>query len=408
MSKIRVTATSMAYGGDAIARHEGKVVFIPYTMPGDELLVELVEEKARYARARPLEILSASPNRVEPRCPHFSTCAGCQWQHIAYESQLRFREEILRSQLKRIGHLADVSVRPTIGMASPWNYRNYVQMHVDENGQLGFLAARGHSVVPIRECHVMDALVAQVFAALDIDFPELERVSIRAGTTTGQQLLVLETAGHTAPTLEADLPVSCVLLLEDGTPITYVGDNYVTENVSGRAFRISATSFFQINTAQIEPLVDTIHRYLSPKGNEVLLDVYCGVGVLGMSLADKVKAVIGIDESEAAIADARFNSQGLENVHHSLGRAEEIFPSLDCQPDLVILDPPRQGCHEEVLSALLSLAPARVVYVSCDPATLARDLGRLVPGGYELVEVQPVDMFPQTYHIEAVALLEAK
>lgn len=405
MSTIQVKVTDMAHGGDALARHQGKVLFVPYALPGEELLVELVDEKATYGRARLTEVVTPSPQRVEPRCPHFGTCGGCHWQHIAYETQLRFREEILRSQLKRIGHLADVLVRPTLDMTNPWNYRNRVQLHLDEHGQLGFLAAREHRVVPIRECHIMHPLLYEVFSALDIDFPELEAVSIRAGVTTGEQLLILETTGHTAPALEADLPVSCVLLLEDGTPVTYLGDSHISENVAGRCLRISATSFFQVNTAQLEHLVKTVQQYLGPQGNEVLLDVYCGVGVLGLSLAEAVRTVIGIDESEAAISDARFNSQELDNVRYVQGSAEGILPSLDEAADMVILDPPRQGCHKRVLRALLDLAPAKIVYVSCDPATLARDLGRLVQGGYELMEIQPLDMFPQTCHIEAVALL---
>jgi 23S rRNA (uracil1939-C5)-methyltransferase len=405
VSTIEVKTTDIAHGGDAVARYEGKVLFVPYALPGEELLVELIEEKSRYGRARLKEVVTASPQRVEPRCPHFGTCGGCDWQHIAHGTQLHFREEILRSQLKRVGHLADVLVRPTLRMRDPWNYRNRVQLHLDEDGQLGFLAPRQHHVVPIRECHVMHPLLAEVFSALEIDFPELKGVSIRAGVTTGEQLLILETVGETAPALEADVPVSCVLLLEDGTPVTYVGHNYITENAAGRSFRISSTSFFQVNTAQLEHLVKTVQQYLSPQGNEALLDVYCGVGVLGLSLADAVSTVVGIDESEAAIADAWFNSQDLENVQYIQGRTEEILPSLDQQADAVILDPPRQGCHEKALAALLNLAPRKVVYVSCDPATLARDLGRLVQGGYELVEIQPLDMFPQTCHIEAVALL---
>lgn len=408
MSSLQVTVTDMAHGGDAVARHEGKVIFLPFALPGEEVLVELIEEKARYSRALPLEIVSSSPQRVEPRCPHFGVCGGCQWQHIAYEAQLGFREEILQSQLKRIAHLSDVSVKPSLGMTNPWNYRNHVQLHADEAGQLGFIAATAQRVVAIEECHVMHPLLFDVFAALEIDFPELRKVSLRAGTTTGEQLLILETVGEEAPALEADLPISCVLLLNDGTPATYVGDNYVTERVAGRSFRISATSFFQPNTVQIASLLDTVNQYLSPQGDEVLLDVYCGVGTLGLSLADKVAKVLGIDENEAAIADAVFNSQEMKNVKFMQGTAEELLPRLEERVDLVILDPPRRGCHEQALVALLKLAAPKVVYVSCDPATLARDIGRMVQGGYELVEVQPVDMFPQTCHVEAVALLRAR
>lgn len=405
MSEIRVKITDIAQGGDALARHEGKVIFVPYALPGEDVLVELTEEKAKYARARLLEVITSSAQRVEPRCPHFGTCGGCQWQHIAYETQLSLRENILRSQLKRIGHLSDVRVQPTIGMSEPWHYRNHVQLHLDENGKLGFMAATKHRVVAIQECPIMHPLVADIFADLQIDFQELGRVSIRAGVTTGQQLLILETLGETPPALEVDIPISCVFLLEDGTPITYVGDNYITENLAERSFRISATSFFQINTPQTDKVLETVREYLVPEPSDVLLDVYCGVGTFGLSLADEVSKVIGIEESEAAVADARFNSQGVASVQFLQGKAEELLPNLEEKVDIAILDPPRQGCHPKALTALLKMAPRKITYVSCDPATLARDAKRLVRGGYELVKVQPVDVFPQTSHVETVALL---
>jgi len=395
----------MAHGGDALARHEGKVIFVPYALPGEEVLVELTEEKAKYARAHLLEVITPSPQRVEPRCPHFGTCGGCHWQHIAYETQLSLREEILRSQLERIGHLTDVPIQPSLSMSNPWHYRNHVQLHLDEAGGLGFMAAKEHRVVAIQQCPIMHPLIADVLGGLDIDFPELKQVSLRAGIATGDQMLILETSGETAPALEADVPVCCILLLNDGTPITYMGDSYINENLAGKSFRISATSFFQVNTVQTEKVLETVSHYLNPQGSEVLLDIYCGVGTFGLSLADEVKEVIGIEVNEAAIADARFNSQGMDNVQFLRGRAEELLPELEEKVDVAILDPPRQGCHKKALAALLKLAPKKIVYVSCDPATLARDVGRLVPGGYELVEVQPVDMFPQTSHVEAIALL---
>ncbi len=395
----------MAHGGDALARHEGKVVFVPFALPGEEVLVEVVEEKSKYARGRLLEVVAASPSRVQPRCPHFGTCGGCQWQHIAYETQLTLREDVLRSQLSRIGHLTDVSIRPTLSTSHPWHYRNHVQLHMDESGNLGFTGAKEHRVVAIQECPIMHALVADVFGALDIDFPELKRISIRAGIATGDRLLVLETTGGTAPALDADMPVSCVFLLDDGTPIIYAGNDHIHEEIRGMRFQISATSFFQVNTAQTEQVLETVQRYLNPQGNEVLLDIYCGVGTFGLSLVHEVGEVIGIEETEEAIGDARINSQGMDNVRFLHGRAEDLLPDLDDKVDLVVLDPPRTGCHSEALMGLLKLAPSKIAYVSCDPATLARDLARLVQDRYELLEVQPVDMFPQTCHVEAVALL---
>ncbi len=396
----------MAHGGDALARHEGKVIFIPYVLPGEEVVVELTEERASYSRARLVEVLTPSPDRVEPRCLHYGTCGGCQWQHIAYERQSALREEVLRSQLKRIAHLPSVLVRPTLAAPDPWWYRNHVQLHLEKQGKLGFMGTDGRSVIPITECHIMHALLWDTFVGLEIDFPELERVSLRAGIATGEQLVVLESVGAQAPAIEVDVPISCVLLLGDDTPVTYVGNSYVTERIGSRSLRVSATSFFQANTSQTERLVRTVEEYLDPQGRECLLDLYCGVGTLGLALAGRVSEVIGIDSNEAAIADAKFNAEGMTNVTFLEGSAEQVLPSIEQPIDLVILDPPRQGASKECLAALTTLSVPRIIYVSCDPATLARDVGSLGQSGYQLVEVQPVDMFPQTYHVETVALLQ--
>ena len=201
------------------------------------------------------------------------------------------------------------------------------------------------------------------------------------------------------------MPISCVLLLSDGTPVNLVGSNYIFEEVAGRRFRISAASFFQVNTPVTERLIELVASYLDLMGGEVLLDAYCGVGTFGLSLAERVGQVIGIEENPFAVADADFNAGELENVTLIEGRVEDVLPDLDERIDVAILDPPRGGCEPEALQALSELAPSRIVYVSCDPATLARDVRRLGEIGYVLVEAQPIDMFPQTYHLESVALL---
>ena len=397
--------STMAHGGEGLARHNGKVVFVPYVLPGEEVLVELTEERAKYSRARPVEITAPSPDRVDPRCQHFGTCGGCHWQHIAYERQTTLREEVLQSQLQRIAHLPDMPLEPTLVASDPWNYRNHVQLHLDQDGRPGYIASEGRGVAPIEECHIMHPLLWDAFSALEIDFPDLERLSLRAGIATGERLLILETAGHEPPGVEIDLPVSCVLLLGDGTPVTYVGNNYITETVAGRSLRISTASFFQVNTPQTEQLLTVVEECANPLGHEVLLDLYCGVGTFGLHLSDRVAEVIGIDSSGHAIEDATFNAEGIDNLRFLQGSVAEMLPSIEEAVDLAILDPPRQGVSKHALAALISLEPARVVYVSCDPATLARDSGRMTQAGYELTKVQIVDMFPQTYHIEAVALL---
>lgn len=402
---IRLQLTGMAHGGEALGRHEGKVIFVPYALPGEEVLVEIVQDKDRYARARLLEVVRPSPDRLEPRCPHFGTCGGCQWQHVAYEAQLRFKEQVLRDQLERIGGVSKPPLKPSLGAHDPWFYRNHVQFHLNEEGRLGFFAFRGWEVVPIEVCYIMHPLIEEVFRALDLAFPQLKRVSIKVGTRTGQKLLILEMEEDLIPALEVDEPLSCVEFLNDGTLVTLVGDSHIMEEVGGRCFRISAASFFQANTEQLERLIEVVRGYLAPQGHEVLLDAYCGVGTFGLSLAREVGQVIGVEESDSALADARFNAQEGENVEFIGGRVEDALPDL-VRVDVAILDPPRQGCGREAITHLVRLAPAKIIYVSCDPATLARDVKRLREGGYHLVEAQPVDMFPQTYHIEAVALLE--
>ena len=404
--RFELHLTDMAHGGDALGRHEGKVVFVPYAIPGEEALVEIVEDKGRYARGRLVEILSPSPHRVDPPCPHFGSgkCGGCQWQHIAYQAQLEFKAAVVGNQLARLGRLPDVPVKRPIPSASPWHYRNHVQFSVSEDGRLGFVATYGRRVETIEVCYLLHPLLDELFAALDLELPGLARLSLRAGVNTGDLMMIFETHDDLPPALESDLPISCVLFLSDGTPVNLIGNNYITEVVAGRRFRVSATSFFQVNTAAAEELVRVVGEYLAPAGDETLLDAYCGVGTFALSLADKVGQVIGIEEAAGAVADARLNVAELANVEFIEGSVEASLPQLDRRIDLAVLDPPRQGCKPEALAALIELAPHRIVYVSCDPATLARDARKLAGGGYRLVEVQPVDMFPQTYHIESVAL----
>lgn len=408
--RFELHLTDMAHGGDALGRREGKVIFVPYAIPGEEALVEIVEDKGSYARAQLVEIVSPSPHRVAPPCPHFGPgkCGGCQWQHIDYQAQLHFKAKVVGDQLARLGRLPDVPVSRTIPSASPWRYRNHVQFAVSDDGRLGFVATDGRRVESIEVCYLLHPLLEELFAALDLGLPGLRRLSLRAGVHTGDQMILFETHDDEPPALESDLPVSCALLLSDGTPVNLIGNNYLTEVVAGRRFRISATSFFQVNTAAAEELVRVVSEYLAPKGDEMLLDAYCGVGTFALSLADKVSYVIGIEEDAGAVADARLNVTELTNVEFIKGSVEVSLPRLGRRIDLAVLDPPRQGCKPEALTALIELAPRRVIYVSCDPATLARDARRLADGGYQLLEVQPVDMFPQTYHIESVTLWERR
>jgi 23S rRNA (uracil1939-C5)-methyltransferase len=398
--------TGMANGGEALGRRDGQVVFVPYGLPGERARVRLVEAKRRYSRAEIVEVLDPSPDRVTPRCRHFGECGGCYWQHADYAAQLLFKQEIVRDALMRIGHLADVSVAETVASPQPWNYRNHVQFAVADDGSLGFKARRSHRIVPIEECHLLHPLIEELLVSLDLEFPELRQLSVRVGAATDDAMIILHTTSEDMPEIEVDLPLSVVAVPPTGLPQVLAGRGYLVEGLAGREFRIGATSFFQVNTEQAESLVRLVREALRPEPTDLLLDLYCGVGTFALAMAGEVAGVLGIEESEGAIVEAIWNSEGIDNVEFVAGKAERLLSSVAESFDLVIVDPPRAGVDKSALDALVEMEPKRIAYVSCDPAALARDARRLAEGGYRLERVTPVDMFPQTYHVESVALLE--
>ncbi|UCC76750.1 MAG: class I SAM-dependent RNA methyltransferase, partial [Anaerolineales bacterium] len=356
-----IQLADMAHGGDAVGRHEGKAIFVPYGIPGESVRVEILRDRGRFAHARLLEVLSASPQRVQPPCPYFGVCGGCQWQHLSYDSQLEYKRSIVHAQLQRIAGIRNPVVQPTLGMSDPWGYRNHVQFAVTRDGNLGFMAASSHNVVPIDRCLVMHPLLQEAFDSLDIELPDLRRLSLRAGINTGDQMVIFELGSDQPPELELDVSISCVLLLSDGASIALVGSPYLHERALGRSYRISPSSFFQVNTGQAEKLISLVRDYLIPKADSVVVDAYCGVGTFGLALAGQAKQVIGIESSASAITDARANSAGVDNFVLIEGRAEEVLPTLSVAAPLVILDPPRTGLGKDALSAIVNLAPTRIV-----------------------------------------------
>jgi 23S rRNA (uracil1939-C5)-methyltransferase len=404
MATFELKLTAITHGGAALGRHEGRAVFVPYALPGETARVEITEDKGRYAFARLIEVLTPSADRVEPPCSYFENCGGCQWQHASYPAQLRFKAEIVADQLVRIGKFADPTVRPTIPDPSGWAYRNHAQFHPAKGGALGFQAASSNRTVAIDECPILHPLLADLYANLDLDLEGLLRLSLRAGTQTGDQMLIFEMNDDLPPSLESDLPVSCVLLLSDGVHANLIGANHITEVVADRAYRISAPSFFQVNTPQAAQLVRLVNETLDLQEDETVLDAYCGVGLFTPHLAERAGLVVGIELAPAAVDDLLENTAEFGNVDVIEGPVEAVLPDLDMSFDAAVVDPPRAGIDRSALDALVARELARLVYVSCDPATLARDAKRLAAAGYRLVEVQPVDMFPQTYHVESVAL----
>ena len=403
--------TAMAHGGSALGRHEGQVVFVPYAIPGERVRVEIVEAHARWARARMLEVLEPSPHRVEPPCPYFGPgkCGGCHFQHVAYEAQAEFKRQVVADQLARVGGLPDVNVVEIIAAAQPWGYRNHAQFSVAPNGRLGFLTADTHRVVPVEECPLLDPLLDDLWAALDMEWPQLHRLSLRCGSATGDLMAVFELDHYEDFDIQVDFAVSCVLLLADAglaRVVVLMGNPYLLEHVAGRDYRVSAGSFFQVNTAGAEALVALVRDYLAPTGEETLLDLYCGVGLYSLALADCVGRVVGVEANPSAAADFRYNAQGLNHVELIEGKAQSALPRIPVadQGALLVLDPPRSGAGKLVVGEIARLEPRRIAYVSCDPATLARDARYFSDAGYRLHQVQPLDLFPQTYHIESVAL----
>jgi 23S rRNA (uracil1939-C5)-methyltransferase len=327
---------------------------------------------------------------------------------MGYQAQLHFKRDVLGGQLRRLGHMSDPPLAEVIPSPEPWAYRNHLRLSASLEGELGLLDVSGTCVTPIEICLLPHPLVWNMMEITEMGGQEggmfLRRLSLRAGVRTGERMMVFETEEDLPPGIEVDVPISCVLLMEDGTPVNLVGRNWLTEELAGRRFRISAGSFFQVNTQQAETLLEAVSQFLDPQGDETLLDLYCGVGTFALSLVDKVSRVIGIESYGPAVDDARANVREGESAEFVEGQARKVLAQLDQHLEAVIVDPPRAGCSGGVLQELIRLSPPKLIYVSCDPATLARDARRLADAGYGLEAVQPVDMFPQTYHIESVSL----
>jgi 23S rRNA (uracil1939-C5)-methyltransferase len=413
---VSVELTDAAFGGEAIGHlPDGRVVFVPRGLPGETALVRIQQEKRDFARAELVAIAQPSPRRVDPPCSYYTAgCGGCSWQHAEYALQLQLKARIVADQLRRIGHFSDADelVRPTIGMIEPWHYRNQARFTVGRRfGELCFTYRASHRLLRIDHCWIVHPRINEVVEVAQGRLSSLGRrihqVLIRIGANTGQVMV--------APALP-EVPE-----LESGQP-------FLEEELLGRRFRLEPPSFFQVNTrreprslptavgrallplpadglSMAELLALLVLDRVQPDPGALVVDAYSGVGTFALLLAPLVRAVIGIEEARSAIRDAVHNAQDAPNARFIQGKTEAVLPGLDPPPDAVVLDPARVGCHPDVLRALLSLRPRRVVYVSCDPSTLARDLRILVDGGYTLHEVQPLDMFPQTYHIESVATL---
>ncbi|MBI5962581.1 MAG: class I SAM-dependent RNA methyltransferase [Chloroflexi bacterium] len=405
-----INLEKLTYGGEAMGRlPDGRAVFVPFGLPGEAVRVRLVQEKQNFARGELLEVLTASPKRIDPKCKHFGKCGGCHYQDLSYEDQLQAKTEILRDQLQRIGKIENPPVKPIVPSPLQWNYRNHAQFHLTAEGKPGFVNLKGNSVFPIEECHLPETSINSFWRNLQFESnKDVERVSLRAGHDE-ELMVVLESENPETPELEIEANVS-VIHLFDEHPVVIAGQDYLTTAILEKDFHVSAASFFQVNTKMAEKMVKHLLACLPVSMSTSLLDVYCGAGLFSKFFAPKCKLVIGIESSESACEDFAFNLDEFDNVELYEGTAEEILPGLAGRLDsstYVIVDPPRAGIEKRALDAIISIKPQVIAYVSCDPSTLARDAARLILGGYRLVEVTPFDLFPQTYHIESISIFES-
>ncbi|MBU6229126.1 MAG: 23S rRNA (uracil(1939)-C(5))-methyltransferase RlmD [Cyanobacteria bacterium REEB459] len=446
---LELSITDLTSNGDGLGRYQDRVVFVPDTVPGDRVRVRLVQARPSFGRGLVREVLSPSPERVRPACMVADKCGGCQWQSLSYGAQLMAKQQQVVDALTRIGKFVQPPIDPIAAAPAPLGYRNKATYPLERSAQgqvkAGYFRRGSHKLVNLNQCPVQDDQLNPLLAGIKQDIQErgwsiynenrhqgrLRHLGLRLGRRSGQQLIVLVSTDPRLKDIELQAQMwmeryphlvgVCLNLNRAKTnvifgPETLVIDGvpYLEEILADLRFRIHATSFFQINTEQAESLLATLLTELALTGAETIIDAYCGVGALTLPLAQRARRVVGLEVQPEAIEQALANAglNGIDNVEFQAGEVGTLLPqvadALNQQVDVVVLDPPRKGCDRPVLDALVALKPPRIVYMSCDPATLARDLQVLRDqGGYRLSRVQPADFFPQTPHVECVAFLVA-
>jgi 23S rRNA (uracil1939-C5)-methyltransferase len=399
-----VVMDRLVYGGDAMGRlPDGRAVFVPYTLPGEEVRVCLVEEKRGHVRGELLEVLRPSPQRIQPPFPQAQAYGSTHYQHLPYELQLSIKAEILAEQLSRMAGLANPPVQSTLPSARIWNYRNHIQLHVDEQGRLGYHEPRSRRVIPIQSDPLAEEPLNQILPHLAVEaIPSLERISLRLGMDE-DILLVMEANQPDAPELSVEeLDVSAVYVSPNGE-LLMAGSDHLFMEAASRSYKVSAQSFFQVNNQQASRMVASLLENLPLQPQMTVLELYSGVGLFSAHIALRVARLVAVEASGSACADFVENLDEFDNVELYEAPVEIALPSVELKPDLVLVDPPRSGLGARVIPHILATQAPLLAYISCDPATLARDARRLSEGGYQLEQVTPVDMFPQTYHIESIS-----
>jgi 23S rRNA (uracil1939-C5)-methyltransferase len=434
--------------GEGVGKYQGYILFVKNALVGDKVKVKVMKTKKAYGYARLIEIVEASPYRVIPRCELAGKCGGCSIQHLAYEKQLEYKQNKVKNCLERIGGFHDLVMEPIIGMEEPYYHRNKAQFPVGKNKEgkvvIGFYAGGTHSIIDTTHCYIQAEVNEQIMKKVR-DFLEEYHISIyneeenkglvrhiltRVGFTTGEIMVCFIINGKELPHKEELIQSLCEIshmtsisvnvnkektnvILGDKV-VTLWGQPYITDYIGDIKYQISPISFYQVNPVQTKILYETVLTYADLSGDEVVWDLYCGIGTISLYLARKAKQVYGVEIVPQAIQDARKNAEinQIQNAEFFVGAAEEILPKMyqekSIYADVIVVDPPRKGCEESLLETIIQVSPKRVIYVSCDPATLARDLRYLCDRGYEVSKVQAVDQFAHSVHVESVVLLERK
>ncbi|WP_062106123.1 23S rRNA (uracil(1939)-C(5))-methyltransferase RlmD [Bacillus niameyensis] len=444
---IDCTFEDLTHDGNGVAKIDGYPLFIPNGLPGEKAKVKVTKLNKGYGFGKIIELYEESQYRVLPECPIYEECGGCQLQHLSYEGQLRAKEKQVRDVIQRIGKLDNVTIHSVLGMENPWRYRNKSQVPIGEReGGLigGFYRQRTHDIIDMKECLIQveqnDQVLLKVkevcgkYGVKSYDEKShkgtLRHVMARYGKATGEIMIVLITKTDELPNRKKIIEdlVNVIpnvksivqninskrtnVIFGDQTRVLW-GAETISDYIGDIQFAISARSFYQVNPEQTKVLYEKALEYAELTGEETVIDAYCGIGTISLFLAQKAKKVFGVEIVPEAIEDARQNAElnKIENVEFAVGEAEVVIPNWykqGIEADVLVVDPPRKGCDQALLDTIIEMKPKKVVYVSCNPATLARDLRILEDGGYQTLEVQPVDMFPQTMHVEVVSQMILK
>ena len=442
---VTVTIEDMGTDGEGIGKVEGFTLFIKDALIGDVVEAKLMKVKKSYGYARLINIVTPSPDRVSPKCPVYRQCGGCQIQAMDYQAQLKFKERKVKGNLERIGGFEGISLEPIIGMEDPYHYRNKAQFPVgtDKTGEIvtGFYAGRTHNIIPNRKCY-LGSEINETILEVVLEYMKKYNVSaydesngkglvrhilVRTGFTSGEIMVCLVINGRKLP--KAEKLIEALTKIHGMTSITLNinekrtnvilgeevlllwGTTYIQDNIADITYRISPLSFYQVNPVQTKKLYETALEYADLKGEETVWDLYCGIGTISLFLAQRAKKVYGVEIVPQAIEDAKENAllNHIDNAEFYVGKAEEVLPKLyeseGIYADVIVVDPPRKGCDEKCLETIVKMQPKGVVYVSCDSATLSRDLRYLCDRGYEVQRVRACDMFPMTGHVETIVAL---